>query len=97
MLKYFPVPGWFRCSWATSFVSMIGTPGASVDDVSSRIRGPVGTPVELTLRAPDGELSGHDRPERVDLRPTTTFERFDHDPAYPRPDTPFPNRYAAMT
>lgn len=70
--------------------------GASVDDVSSRIRGPVGTPVELTLRAPDGELRTVTIVrERVDLRPTTTFERFDDDLAYLRLDTLLSEQVAA--
>lgn len=70
--------------------------GATVDDISNRIRGPVGTSVDLTLRAPDGELRKVTIVrERVDLRPTTTFERFGDDLAYLRLDTLLSEQVAA--
>lgn len=70
--------------------------GASIDDISNRIRGPVGTPVDVTLRDPDGVLRTLTiTRERVDLRPTTTFQRFDDDLAYLRLDTLLSEQVAA--
>lgn len=72
------------------------TTGATVDDVSNRIRGPVGTSVDLALRAPDGEIRTLTIVrERVDLRPTTVFERYDDDLAYLRLDTLLSEQVAA--
>lgn len=62
--------------------------GATTDEISGRIRGEVGSQVQLTLRAPDGtERTLTITRERVDLRPTVTFRRINDRLAYLRLDT----------
>lgn len=62
--------------------------GATVDDVSSRVRGEVGTTVLITLRDPEGHVRTVEvRRDRVDLRPRTEFRSLGNGVAYLRLDT----------
>lgn len=70
--------------------------GASTDEISNRIRGEVGSSVDVTLRSPEGtERTVAITRERVDLRASTTFERYDDGVAYLRVDTLLADQVAA--